>query len=99
MAYNNIWQLKRMRKSITRIEFLNDNPIFYRLYQLTYYDQRKSKNIIVDLKTSDVVKDCNSSFDNPVLLVRKRKRRIKMCVNYPMIDKAIVNGRQLDKVV
>lgn len=74
-----------------RIEFLNDKFIFYRLYPLAYYERQQLENIIADLKTSDVVKDCNSPFGNSVLLVQKTNRKIRLYGNYRRIDKAMAD--------
>lgn len=96
LVEHNIRQLGCMSKSILmRIEFLNDKLIFYRLYLLTCYERQQLENVIADLKISDVVKDCDSPFGNSVLLVRKRNRKIRLCVNYRRIDKAIIKDRLL----
>lgn len=70
-----------------------------RPYQYPYYQKTEIKKIVKELLESRTIRLSQSPFSSLVLLVRKGNGSWKMCINYRMLNEAIVKEKYLILVV
>lgn len=75
------------------IKLKSDKNINYRLYRLAEVEREKVKNIVNDLLRAGIIRESDSSYASPVLLVKKRDGGDRMCVDYRALNSIIEKER------
>lgn len=75
------------------IKLKTDKNINYRPYRLAPLEREKVKNIVSDLLRTGIIRDSDSSYASPVLLVKKRDGGDRMCVDYRALNSIIEKER------
>ncbi|XP_075650145.1 uncharacterized protein LOC142620705 [Castanea sativa] len=68
-------------------------PICQRPYRYPYYQKTEIENIVKDLLTSGSIRNSQSPFASPVLLVRKADGSWRMCVDYRALNNDTVKDK------
>ena len=68
-------------------------PICQRPYRYPFYQKSEIENIVTDLLKSGSIRNSQSPFASPVLLVRKVGGSWRMCVDYRALNKDTVNDK------
>lgn len=82
----NISELGATQAAEIQIELTSDSVVTYRPYRLSYSERENVSKIIDELKENKIVRDSNSPFSSPILLVRKKNGEIRMCVDYRALN-------------
>jgi hypothetical protein len=71
------------------IRLHDDVPVTYRPYRLAYSE----RNVVQDLMDNGIVRESESPYSSPILLVKKKSGEYRMCVNYRSLNAKTVKDR------
>ena len=89
----NMSELGKTNIAEIEIELTSSTPVYYRPYRLSYSEREKVKDIVNELKENGIIRDSNSPFASPILLVRKKNGETRMCVDYRALNKITKRDR------
>lgn len=74
---------------------LNDNePVTYRPYRMPYANREKVREIVKELMNNDIIRESESAYASPILLVRKKNGEERMCIDYRSINRKCLKMNQ-----
>ena len=73
-----------------KISLKNDQPITFRPRRLAYSDTQKLRIILDDLLQSDTIRPSKSPYASPIVLVRKKNGKLRLCVDFRELNKITV---------
>lgn len=68
-------------------------PVSYRPYKMSYNEKLKVREIIQDLLSKGIIRDSESPYSSPILLVKKKDGSDRMCVDFRALNKITVKDR------
>ncbi|XP_064211658.1 uncharacterized protein LOC103313554 isoform X2 [Tribolium castaneum] len=71
----------------------NVAEIVYRPYRLSHHERRIVRDIVNDLLGSGVIRESDSPYSSPILLVRKKDGQHRMCVDYRQLNSKTIKDR------
>jgi hypothetical protein len=76
------------KTTITKMHIeLNDNvPVTYRPYRLAHPEREAVRELVQDLLTNGIIRESQSSYSSPILLVKKKTGEYRMCVDYRVLN-------------
>lgn len=75
------------------INLTSDSPIVYHPYRLSYQERVKVREIIKDLLDKGIVRESQSEYASPILLVKKKDGSNRLCVDYRALNRITVRDR------
>lgn len=75
------------------IKLKKNDVVYYRPYRLAPIEREKVKEIIQDLLHKGIIKESNSPFASPMILVKKSDGSDRMCIDYRALNKLIERDR------
>lgn len=73
---------------------LSDNtPVVYRPYRLSYNERKVVKGMIDDLLENKIVRESDSPYSSPILLVKKKNGEQRMCVDYRKLNSRTIKDK------
>ena len=75
-----------------KIELTNNNPVRSRPYPLPYAMRENLKREIQDMLSLGIIRESNSPFASPIVIVRKKDGSDRICVDYRKLNKLTVAG-------
>lgn len=72
------------------ITLLDSEPVVYRPYRLSHSEREYVKEHIMELKKYGVVRDSQSPYSSPILLVKKKDGSLRMCCDFRRLNAKIV---------
>lgn len=79
-------ELGKTQTAEISIELTSDSGVTYRPYRLSYAEREKVREMVQELKENNIIRESNSPFASPILLVRKKNGEIRMCVDYRALN-------------
>lgn len=76
-----------------RINLTSDVPITYRPYKLSQAEKLKVREIVNDLLHKEIIRESESEYSSPIILVKKKDGSDRMCVDYRALNKITVKDR------
>lgn len=76
-----------------KIDLTNQTPVCYRPYRLSYSETLRVRDIIKDLLEKGIIRESNSDFASPILLVKKKDGSDRMCVDFRKLNEITVKDR------
>lgn len=76
-----------------KLRLLRDEVVNYRPYRLAPVEKEKVDEIISDLLAQNIIRESDSPFASPVLLVKKKDGADRMCIDYRALNKILVKDR------
>lgn len=68
------------------IKLNNNKPISYRPYRMAHIEREKVKDMIIEMKEAGIVKDSDSPYSSPILLVNKPDGTKRLCIDYRKLN-------------
>lgn len=75
------------------INLTSDVPIVYRPYKLSLTEKLKVRDIIDDLLSKGIIRESESEYSSPIILVKKKDGSDRMCVDYRALNRITVKDR------
>lgn len=76
-----------------KIRLNKDKIIYYRPYRLAPIEREKVKAILNDLLDQKIIRESDSDFASPVLLVKKKDGSDRLCIDYRALNQIIEKER------
>lgn len=75
------------------IRLHDESPIVYRPYKMSYQEKMRVRDIIKDLLDKGIIRESESEFSSPILLVKKKDGSDRMCVDFRALNANTVKDR------
>ncbi|KAL0811097.1 hypothetical protein ABMA28_010365 [Loxostege sticticalis] len=75
------------------IRLQNPTPVVYRPYKMSYQEKIRVREIIKDLLDKGIIRESESEFSSPILLVKKKDGSDRMCVDFRALNANTVKDR------
>lgn len=72
------------------IQLKNDVPIVYKPRRLSFYEKEKLQKIIDRLLKENVIRESQSNYCSPIVLVKKKDQSLRLCIDYRDLNKVTV---------
>lgn len=76
-----------------RVQLMKDVPVYYRPYRLSYSKREHVHNKVKTLLNSGVIREYNSDYASPIVIVTKKGGGVRMCVGYRALNAITVKNR------
>lgn len=76
-----------------QIELNSDRPVVYRPYRLSHHEREQVRGMIDEMLDAGIIRESVSNYASPIILVRKRDGKTRMCVDYRMLNSVTVKER------
>lgn len=73
-----------------KIVVKHDQPFSFRPRRLSFYEKNELLKIINDLKINDIIRDSDSPYSSPIVLVKKKNGKLRLCVDYRELNKITI---------
>jgi hypothetical protein len=73
-----------------KIVLKHEQPISFRPRRLSYSEQGSLRNIIDELLSENIIRPSNSPYSSPIVLVKKKNKCFRLCVDYRELNKITV---------
>lgn len=73
-----------------KIILKHEQPITFRPRRLSYSEQCELRVIIDELLTEGIIRESNSPYSSPIVLVRKKSGGYRLCVDYRELNKITI---------
>ncbi|XP_076660006.1 uncharacterized protein LOC143363281 [Halictus rubicundus] len=70
-----------------------EQVVSYHPYRLSYTEREKVRTIVDDLLRSKVIRESVSPFASPIILVKKKNGKDRMCVDYRALNRSTIKDR------
>lgn len=75
------------------IRLSSDSPISYRPYKLSADEKLRVRGIINELLSKGIIRESQSDYASPIILVKKKSGEDRMCVDYRALNAVTVKER------
>lgn len=75
------------------IQIGEDKPFTYRPYRMSINEKEKVRTIIDDLLKADIIRESQSPYASPILLVKKKNGQDRMCVDFRKFNRQTIKDR------
>ncbi|KAL0894189.1 hypothetical protein ABMA27_014214 [Loxostege sticticalis] len=75
------------------IRLHNETPVVYRPYKMSHHEKIRVREIIRDLLDKGIIRESESEFSSPILLVKKKDGSDRMCVDFRALNANTVKDR------
>ncbi|KAL0901247.1 hypothetical protein ABMA27_006539 [Loxostege sticticalis] len=73
---------------------LNDStPVTYRPYRLSLSEREKVQQIVNELMSNKIIRESNSEYASPIILVAKKNGESRLCVDYRALNRKTVKDK------
>ncbi|KAG7304531.1 hypothetical protein JYU34_011480 [Plutella xylostella] len=80
-------KLGKVNEYEMKISLLDNRPIQCRPYRASHADRSVIRKTVEELKDNDIIRDSNSSYASPALLVSKKDGQKRLCIDYRALNK------------
>lgn len=83
----NLSELGYSNLSSMEIKLIDDDPVVYRPYRLSYTERYEVRQMVDELMKNNIVRESTSPYASPVILVKKKTGDKRLCVDYRALNK------------
>lgn len=76
-----------------KLRLKSNSNVYYRPYRLSPHEREKVKEIVQNLLDNQIIRESDSSFASPVLLVKKKVGSDRLCIDYRSLNTIIKKDR------
>lgn len=76
-----------------QINLTSEVPIAYHPYRLSYQEKLKVREIVKDLLAKNIIRESDSEYASPIILVKKKDGTDRMCVDFRALNRITVKDR------
>lgn len=80
-------------KAEMNIELNSKKPVVYRPYRLAHTEREKVREMIDEMLEANIIRESASEYASPIILVRKKDGKSRLCVDYRMLNSITVKER------
>lgn len=82
-----------VKDSEMHIKLTTNVPVYYRPYKLSHDQKLKVREIVKDLLNKGIIRESDSEYASPILLVKKKDGSDRMVVDYRALNRITVKTR------
>lgn len=82
-----------VKNSEMQINLTSDVPVYYRPYKMSHDEKLRVRSIVNDLLEKGIIRESDSAYASPVLLVKKKDGTDRMVVDYRALNQITVKMR------
>lgn len=86
-------QIGRTNLCELSISLIDNNPIHQHLYRVSHQEREIIKNQVEEMMRRGVIRESNSAYASPVVLVRKKNDEWRFCVDYRKLNQQLKDCR------
>lgn len=75
------------------INFNSTEPVFYKPYRLSEYEKGVVRDILGELLEGGIIRESNSCYASPVILVKKPNGKHRLCVDFRKLNSVTIKDR------
>lgn len=75
------------------INLTSDVPVAYHPYRLSYQEKLKVREIVKDLLDKNIIRESDSEYASPIILVKKKDGTDRMCVDFRALNRITIKDR------
>lgn len=75
------------------IELITSKPVYHRPYRMSESEKKATREIIGDLLKNGIIRESNSAYASPILLIDKPSGEKRMCIDYRSLNKITVKEK------
>lgn len=75
------------------IETTSKQPIVYRPYRLSHKEREQVREMVGEMLDAGIVRESVSEYASPVILVKKKDGKMRMCIDYRLLNAITVKER------
>ncbi|CAG9122295.1 unnamed protein product [Plutella xylostella] len=75
------------------IEVNSKRPVVYRPYRLSHQERDQVRTMVADMLDAGIVRESVSEYASPIILVRKKDGKQRLCVDYRLLNSVTVKER------
>lgn len=75
------------------IRLKDDTPVTYRPYRLSFSERIKVKEILEDLLQNGIIRESESEYASPIIIVPKKNGELRLCVDYRALNKKTLKDK------
>lgn len=68
------------------IQLKDSDPIVYRPYRLSFSERKKVQDMVDEMMECGIVRESNSPYASPIVLIKKKTGDLRLCVDYRAIN-------------
>lgn len=87
---SNLKELGSTNVTEMNIEINSKRPIVYRPYRLSHKERDQVREMVGEMLEAGIVRESTSEYASPVILVRKKDGRMRMCIDYRMLNSVTI---------
>lgn len=76
-----------------QINLTSDVPVAYHPYRFSYQEKIKVQEIVSDLLNKNIIKESDSEYASPIILVKKKDGSNRLCVDFQALNRITVKDR------
>lgn len=76
-----------------KIDLLDNKPVVYRPYRLSFSEREQVREVIDDLLRNDIIQESSSDYASPILMVQKKTGEQRLCIDFRALNNKTVKDR------
>lgn len=75
------------------IELNSTRPVVYRPYRLSHTEREQVRDMVGEMMEAGIIRESTSEYASPIILVRKKDGKHRLCVDYRLLNSVTVKER------
>lgn len=75
------------------IEINSKRPVVYRPYRLSHNERAQVRDMVGEMLDASIIRESTSEYASLIILVRKKDGKLRMCIDYRLLNSLIVKER------